>query len=413
MNKDFPPEHGFSQRTLFALLTFGLCLAPVVAAVAPRFLAFMPGVLAVVGLALYRRAYGGWPSFSKPLFFWFAAITGLCALSALWGIGGISIVERAAGIGLVLFSGLGLITLADAVPRQNPARFFLVFFPAFFLVGALLCVTDLYSEGMIYQLLHGHEESGGFNLSRLNRSVVAVSFLSFPALLAAWRGSDETWRRYGVAAAILVVMGAILYKTESQSAQLGIAAGIAFLAFFPYRRRVAWLALTLVIIFLTAISPFLAQWMFSALAELAQENPWLARGYAADRMEIWDFVARKAMESPLYGFGLEATREVEHFDAQRLYTPLDHVLHPHNALLQIWIEFGAIGAVTASGFLAFILRSLYVRPLADQRLALPVFMAALAGAAVSYGLWQGWWLGLFVLLAVCCRILFSAEKLKT
>lgn len=387
-------------------MALGLSLMPLIAAFAPRFLAFAPGIMVVAGLMLYRSVHGRWPLFSKPLFIWFSAITGFCAFSAIWGIGdSMATLERTAGIGLILFSGLGLLALCNSSQRDD----FIRFFPVFFLGAALICLIDLYSGGCIYRLLHGGE-TGGFNPSRLNRSIVAITLMSFPAFVAAWHRFDEKRQRYSAVIAIFIVICAILYKTDSQSAQFSFIAGIMFFAFFPYQRRIAWIGLALGMAALVVLSPFLAQWMFSALAAAAHEDPWLARGYAADRMEIWDFVARKALESPIWGFGLEATREIEHFDARRLYTPLDHVLHPHNAVLQIWIEFGAIGAAMASGFMAFILRALYRQGPAMYRLGLPVFMAVLAGAAVSYGLWQGWWLGLFLVLAAFCRILSGAEN---
>jgi O-antigen ligase len=66
--------------------------------------------------------------------------------------------------------------------------------------------------------------------------------------------------------------------------------------------------------------------------------------------------------------------------------------HPHNALLQIWVELGAAGAVLAATLL--VLTTIWAWRL---RGLAAVIVAGLAGtvlsiAAVSHGAWQGWWI---------------------
>jgi O-antigen ligase len=145
------------------------------------------------------------------------------------------------------------------------------------------------------------------------------------------------------------------------------------------------------------------------LASQVEKTPWLSSGYAAPRMEIWDMVARKALEQPFFGFGLDATRDIPHFETQNLYNPMDHVLHPHNFVLQIWIEFGALGVALISAFFAVVLKTISEQPESHQRWLLSLFMAMTAVAATSYGLWQAWWLGLMMTLALLC-VVMTREK---
>ncbi|WNK00282.1 O-antigen ligase family protein [Thalassospiraceae bacterium LMO-JJ14] len=69
------------------------------------------------------------------------------------------------------------------------------------------------------------------------------------------------------------------------------------------------------------------------------------------RMYIWDFVADKIAEKPLLGWGVDASKRLG-TDAEgvlsdprfgKLGEPIP--VHPHNAILQIWLDFGFFGAM--------------------------------------------------------------------
>jgi O-antigen ligase len=117
----------------------------------------------------------------------------------------------------------------------------------------------------------------------------------------------------------------------------------------------------------------------------------------APRLEIWDFISRRALQSPFIGHGTEATKSIT-FDTAQLYQPGKTILHPHNFALQLWIEFGAFGAALGAAFLGDILSRIYKFDLPLRRFSLALLMASLSVASTGYGLWQGWWLGVFCLL---------------
>ncbi len=81
------------------------------------------------------------------------------------------------------------------------------------------------------------------------------------------------------------------------------------------------------------------------------------------------------------------------------YEPIP--LHPHNAVLQVWLEMGAVGALIGLGLLLSILRAI-VR-IKDNRLyraaALGMFSYGLALGSLSFGIWQSWWLTSILLSA--------------
>jgi len=116
----------------------------------------------------------------------------------------------------------------------------------------------------------------------------------------------------------------------------------------------------------------------------------------SQRMGYWRHAVDWIGDHPLRGWGLDASRE---------FAP-GIVLHPHNGALQVWLELGLIGAVAAAVFWGVLLASLS-RPERDAGRAAA---AATAGAylvfsAVSFGVWQEWWLALGAVAATACRAL--------
>lgn len=142
-------------------------------------------------------------------------------------------------------------------------------------------------------------------------------------------------------------------------------------------------------------APFFISYIYENFAQSMQDFPVLARAYAGHRLEIWDYVSRYALQEPLHGYGIEMTRATLDFDSQRQFLDENNVLHPHNFAIQIWVEFGLIGILTATGLMyAFFTTIEKNFSIAQQKIILPTLMATLVPAAVAYGLWQGQWIGL-------------------
>ncbi|HEX5379335.1 MAG TPA: O-antigen ligase family protein [Phenylobacterium sp.] len=116
----------------------------------------------------------------------------------------------------------------------------------------------------------------------------------------------------------------------------------------------------------------------------------------SQRMSYWRHAQDWIGDHPLRGWGL---------DASRMFGPGIR-LHPHDAALQIWLELGLIGAVSAA--------VLWVAILAGQgrsrrdpaaAAACGCALAYLTFNAVSFGVWQEWWLALGALACCACAVL--------
>lgn len=379
-----------------ALVT-GLALLVLSAAGLPRLCAFMPsilGSLAVLagGIFLHRRPR------LPPLFGpWVCGFALLALVSSLWAPMGLGdAAARAVRAALALLPGLFLITsIRQGVPAAA-ARLIVLLYVA----AAAFLSVEMAAGLPLYHLANHIPFEQHKRLDFLNRNVVVLALLAAPVLaLALSVGGPRNLSPHAMAGIVVAAMAVVLLGTTSQSAQLAVLVMFLFATIFPYGMKSAWIALGALIAGGFLFTPWLAQLMFHQLPPLLKDIPIIGNphAYAANRLEIWDYVSRYALNSPLYGYGIEATRAIKDFDSAQIYQKGTSILHPHNIALQLWMEFGVIGALAGTAFLLHVLWFLYRQPRRTQRIALPVLMGCLSMGAMSYGLWQGWWLGLLVL----------------
>ena len=148
------------------------------------------------------------------------------------------------------------------------------------------------------------------------------------------------------------------------------------------------------------LAPALAKGAF-ALGLDDRIAPFLSESWL-QRLGYWGKAVDWIWARPLPGWGL---------DASRAFGP-GIQLHPHNAPLQVWMELGLIGAVAAAIVWASIFSGL------SRRVRTPPAAAAAATAtaylvfgAVSFGVWQEWWLGLGALSALACILVLRAQPI--
>jgi O-antigen ligase len=115
------------------------------------------------------------------------------------------------------------------------------------------------------------------------------------------------------------------------------------------------------------------------------------------RLEIWSFAVDRWQENPILGLGLDASRNY----------PSYIQLHPHDGAVQVWLELGALGAVLTAGFWGLMLWRVAER--AHERLWAATASATatvyLVIGAISFGLWQEWWICLGALALAACLAL--------
>lgn len=390
-----------------------MCLVPVISVIMPRFTGIGPPLIALVFTLFHYAAFRRLPSFTWKFFIWALTFPALMALSSLWSVTPDASLERAVKIIPVMLSGAVLWDLGRTLER-DAALSFRKYFPFAVLLSAAICFIDMFGNAALYQLFHSNEFPGKkFNYSRLNRSIIVLLFACVPAFFCLQHGQFSK-RAKNI---FMIVLGflfiAVLAASESLSAQLAFVLMLIFYFLFPYGKKWAWGLLTALIAFGTIAAPWLAQWMFIFLPPLMPHSAVMKNSYANIRLEIWDYVSRRILENPLYGFGAEATRGIEDFQAANIYIKTAKILHPHNYALQLWIEFGIIGVIIGLIFLNNLLRTLQKLDIRYSRYLLPLFIAIMLIASTAYGLWQGWWIGMFCLLFGYAALMMNEDPGKT
>lgn len=363
----------------------------------------MIGVLGAMGVLAYTRSIRvSGLNVPRAYVYGVAGLLGWSMLSALWSPDGGFVVERVLKLALIFVGGAGLWALAQNVwaGRGAMPRYFMCVAGSAFAFMCLASVADLMMDGGFAALFLEAPEY--YNSSVLNRPLVVAVVLLWP-LLFILRG------HWGMILSMMLMCGAAVFLSQGQSGQLSFLVGA--LAFFaiPWRRDwLVWTAAAMVCL-LVVVAPFLVQWLFQNAMPFFDQFSWFHHAFAGPRLEIWDFVSRHALEeSPLIGFGIDATRLIGHFDSQTLYHPDPYVLHPHNFAVQIWIEFGVIGVIAFCGVIFAGARWVVAQPAELRSVYLAGFFSWLSVAATGYGIWQSWWIGtalmLWVMMGVCQRV---------
>lgn len=386
----------------YNLLAAGFLALLVLLALLPRSLAMAPGIagllLCAAGWFLLRER----PAFSKAIGLCCAGVTALAGLSALWSADPGFAVERTLKIALVLGPGLLLVAAVAQIRALPP---FPRALPALALaVAAVFAAAELALDFPLTRLLRGEGPDVPVPPAQMNRTLT-VMVMTLP-LCAGLLAAMENGRKYAAMLALCVVPALLL--GESQSAQLAFLVALGAL-FFPLSCRAAWIALFAAIAAAIIAAPFVMPWAFTHLAPLLADNPMTGAGgaYAPHRLEIWSAVSALIMQKPLLGHGVEALRHMDDIGMAHLYHQGGSALHPHNFALQFWLEFGAAGAAAIIALCGLTLRALYRRRAHPQtRFALAAFAATLSVASMSYGIWQGWLIGLLVLQLALTALLF-------
>ncbi len=226
-----------------------------------------------------------------------------------------------------------------------------------------------------------------------NRGAVLLVLLSTAVLLAARRLVTTSWVVVGTA-----TLGTLLMLAASQTA---LAAFLIWVVVFAAASTHPVLAGRLVVwggALVILAQPFLVlaiEWVDPSRSfdiEVASVGA---------RLDIWIAVAHKTMEAPFFGHGLEATRSITDWTNEFLYFAGPDIPHPHNGILQVWIEMGLVGALMTALIWVGLTRSIDQFKPDDHPALLALASAVLVVVGVSHGLWQSWWLwGVFGVVAV-------------
>ena len=386
-----------------------LCLAfgPLIYA---ESLGTVAAMLLLAGAALVLPRPRGVPVIAKairalaivaPLLAWMLA-------SATWSLDGDASASLMLRFCALLSAGTLLVTSFGVLPLERLRRPLTALAVGLSAAGAAVA-ADLPLGGHLARVLHGPLPEGFDPALEYGRAATLHAILLIPILIGL-----VGLRAPRLGAGCTLLGAAAILETSSLSAKTALAVGVLCFAMVFILPQLRWAGLAVLgfgAVALPAMFPMKLD--PGATCWLADHKP-----SALHRLEIWSFVAERIEQRPIAGWGLDAARRLPGGAAPVIIHQCDAAgrphdlalssvilpLHPHNAILQVWLELGGVGIVLSFGPLIALFQNAFRAAAWRSRLTQATISgsaaAAVSVALVSFGIWQEWFLsGLFVVAA--------------
>ncbi|SDH37285.1 O-antigen ligase family protein [Roseospirillum parvum] len=340
------------------------------------------------------------------------ALLALALASALWSPDPGYTLSRALRLAVEMGFGLLLLSAAPRLPealRRRAVRLL----AAGLAVGDVILLANLGLDGAVLAPFKDAAFEAEF-INRVSGGLALNAVLVVPLALLLVR-----LRHPAAGLGLVALHGLTVVLFANLSAKLAVLIAVTAALFGLFSGRLArWLLLVPVLI---------ALFLPLALPVAVDQPPLCSAGWVKSsilhRLQVWNFTRARIDEAPLFGHGLEAARlmpegrgvvyfytcQPDGSDVRTFGWAEALPLHPHNGFLQVWLEMGLAGALLVSAGLIQAARATWrtarrtmrrdgprdgarlarLQPLA---LHLAVLGPATSVGAISFGLWQGWWL---------------------
>lgn len=231
----------------------------------------------------------------------------------------------------------------------------------------------------------------------LNRSMAAVAIIAWPTLIGVWSRKPQ----WAIALALVIV----LLLSEGDS-----FAPVAAFTFGMIAALCVWrlpIGMYRVIGAILAIAVMASPLSIRVLPdpETATETYTFLPSSTVHRLWIWNTTVDYIEQKPVLGWGFATSRTFsspeESSSTVLMRMPSGHLyhgtsepipLHPHNVMLQWWLELGVLGALIGGMIIGLLVAGFVRLSKAFAALAFGVTVTSLFMMAISFGAWQSWWL---------------------
>lgn len=277
----------------------------------------------------------------------------------------------------------------------------------------LLIVIELKSYGAIHQFFNDrffHKPAAYFNAEVYNRGACFLAVFFWALVMS--KSRDLRLKQGGIGIFLLLLGGLTLLTLiwlESLSAKVAFAASVVMFFATCLLPRLSVRLLQAGVIVLAV----LLVWQAPKLkpVQYLQENT--LPPSALHRIFIWQFSAQKAQQNTLEGHGFYASRYItgakDPITLPAQSAPVGWVNlpnHPHNGMLQMWLETGLFGLSL------YVLTIVLILGWIADRVESPVQKAALAAMATAYfvisqlafNIWAEWWVATGLISFILMRL---------
>ncbi len=374
------------NRLTEIIVTAFFLLSCVVGVVAPKGLSILVGLAGLAGIAGIAKWWSGnhpRPTFSIGPFLLLFLLFIWAGVSSAWALdtAAFKLCLRLFFLCLLGFGLFRLLINTDNSARHKMENTFLIGYG----FGILALVVGFSYSQIMGDSLWGHYYSDP--LTTLNNGAVVMAVLYWPLAAILWKRYHPIWPIGG-----MIVLFLALLLLSSGASLLALAVGAVVMALVMLFGRLAAITIATLIVVVTLSSPILATTFLKpeSIEEYSSGLP----SSAAHRLLMWQFAVKKIDENPLLGWGMDASRSIP--QAKFRLSPNMEImpLHPHNAALQIRLELGWPGVILAACLIFNVFMAIFNSGLPKFQIAINTgaTSAYLAVGAVSYGVWQNWWI---------------------
>jgi O-antigen ligase len=400
-----PALQKFKDTDPYILWAIGLFLIPIISIFSQKSVVGTLPIAAVITFifAIWQKRI----NFSlpkKPIYILIILFIAYGAATSLWSISPERALKSAAtlaGLFLVLV-GFNQLALNATQRQRNYVGYGLL---GGLGVGVLFFLAEKYMNYPVYAFFNG-DNHGKLDEQLQNRPMMIITLLyivAFPLYI-------KNILRILFGSIIFVLLCWMTFTSRNYTAMvmvLPIIPFILFICFTPVKISYYLVKISLFATILTA--PFISMIFMQNVPQVMQ---WDIPDSFKNRVEIWDQSARRTMEKPLLGWGLDnATHIPNRGEVSKLNDDLllaHH--HPHNGPIQIWYELGLIGVLIMS--VIYWLLFGYIKKNLNpwqQKYVLSVICFGFVSTLFSYGQWQSWLIALFVCVFTTTNIIMKKQ----
>ena len=228
-----------------------------------------------------------------------------------------------------------------------------------FFLGVSLALIDITTDFSISKILYILIHNGVWSIANINNmdmrgfvintGVTLLAMLLWPTLMIL-----HSQKRHKLAFIGFVTTVYIISKSSNFAA--AVAVGIGSLSFLiaSLAPRIVYKSAAIGLTLFILGAPFAMNALPDART-IGKVLPELSYG-VYPRLVIWQYASNLVMENPLFGHGIRTSRALSKTDTKIPFVYRENKkihrgdteaipLHPHNGLIQIWLELGAGGAI--------------------------------------------------------------------
>jgi O-antigen ligase len=322
-------------------------------------------------------------------------------ISCLWTVDPFSALQLWGKLAVILIGG----AIAIEVTRTHCHNS--TYFPVYaFILSLLLVAIELFTHGNLISFIY--DNAYHFETTDLNRAATVLALFIWPVLSILLQHNKKM-----AAIALWLATTSLIVSLESLAAVLAMMAGmVCFMLVYATNGKAVKLLFAVTLLFIIATPPLMLQQqpqqIMSALPHIPES--------AEHRLYIWEFTSHKALIHPVRGWGMDSSRHLAVHATNILLrgkSPLP--LHPHNSILQLWLELGLAGVLIFAAFMAslfYTVKHSLTTPL-DKAIAVSSLTAYMVIGFTAFGIWQEWWLSAGFLLTLSLVILNKKLPIRT